>query len=253
MANLSKAPPLQIVIDTSQLSTLQDKLAVYPIAMQQAMMNAINQTLHKGVSLIAKTISGSGKNKGAYNIKQADIKPHVKKQKATLRQQFLSGRLIVDPSRRPGLTKFGAKNKTKTIKRGKKGKKESVKKVIGVTYTASKARGKQFIPGAFAWPKEGKPKWVAIPYARARYKGAAHPKADTKSRTDRLMFLQGPSVWGMLASANNQAAISADMLDFFQKELLSQVDFQIKARTGQIPNRRINAQGLVIRGLTKPT
>lgn len=230
MADLSKAPALRLKVDTSQLSTYADMLSQWPKAAQGAIIRAINKTLIKGRSESKKLISAK------YNIKQKDVHDAIETERANPTRQ--SGKLIINPKRRPGLAKFGAKNKFQ--------KQKNVKKVVGVNYTAKKTNGRQYILGAFGEPKSGKPVWVAIPYSIAKLKGKPHPKAGTKSRTDRLMFLQGPSVWGMFASPSNFERVSKVMSNEFTKQLTASVKFEYLVRTGQIQRRM--KDGAIVRG-----
>lgn len=224
---------INVTADTSQLAALSEKLSQWPPAVNQAMVNAINDTLVQGRRKSAQLMSEK------YNIKQKDVINGVVMERANRGQSTFTGKLTIHPSRRPGLAKFGARNKTQ--KRKKK------VTVIGVNYTANRQNGKQFIRGAFASPRSGAAEWVAIPYSIAKVNGGPHPKAGTKSRTDRLHFLQGPSVWGMFASLNNRSEVDQRMADTFMDNLAQQINFQFLARTSQIKDIKFDKAGWIRR------
>lgn len=231
----SRAPKfaISVSVDRSQLTALAQKISQWAPAVNQAMVNAINDTLVQGRRKAAQLMTEK------YDIKQKDVINAVKMERANRSQSSFTGRLTIHPSRRPGLGKFGARNKMQ--KRKKK------VTILGVNYTAKRQSGKQFIRGAFASPRTGPAEWVAIPYSIAKVNGKPHPKAGTTSRTDRLHFLQGPSVWGMFASLSNRGEVDKRMAETFMDNLAQQINFQFLARTGQIKDIKSDKTGWIRR------
>lgn len=229
-----RAPEFTFAVsaDTSQLASFSEKLKQWAPAINQAMVNAINDTLIQGRRRAAQLMSEK------YNIKQADVIEGVLMERANRSQSTFSGKLTIHPSRRPGLAKFGAK--------------EVKKKGGGVTYKTFRGRGNTFIQGAFAFPDKGRPTWVAIQTVSHINKGK--DKAErTQKRRSRLKFLQGISVWGMFASLNNREKVNERMAATFMNNLASQVNFQFLARTNQIPGVKFDKDGWIRRSGKRKT
>jgi|688.fasta_scaffold250749_2 hypothetical protein len=223
MADLSKAPPLSFSIDTSQMESFAEQLKAYPKALRAAVARAVNTSLKQGKRESARLISEK------YNIKQADVIDGIVMHRA--KPADTTGKLTIHPERRPGLAKFGAK--------------QVQKKGGGVTYKTLRGKGKAFIPGAFAYPKN-KPIWVAIQNVSHINKGGNKDEKTAKRRT-RLKFLQGITVWGMFASVNNQKRVVDVMQTRFSENMRQSVNFEYLVRTGQIP-RRVGLDGFIKRG-----
>jgi hypothetical protein len=222
VADLSKAPSLQFTIDASQMKQMGDQLSAWPKAMRQAVSRAINDTLKQGRRESAKIITQK------YYIKQKDVIDSIKMHRA--KPAELTGKLTIDPERRPGLAKFGAK--------------QVAKAGGGVTYKTLKTKGRSFIPGAFVFPKS-KPLWVAIQNISHINKGRDKDEKAAKRRT-RLKFLQGITVWGMFASLSNQQRVNEVMRTKFSKNVSESIKFEYLVRTGQIPRRMRDGQ--IVRG-----
>lgn len=222
MADLSKASALQFTIDASQMQQIGDQLSAWPKAMTQAVSRAINDTLKQGRRESAKIITEK------YYIKQKSVIDSIKMHRA--KPAELIGKLSIEPGRRPGLAKFGAKQVSK--------------KGGGVTYKTLRTQGRSFIPGAFVFPKNN-PLWVAIQNISHINKGRNKEEKTAKRRT-RLKFLQGITVWGMFASKSNAERVNALMREKFSKNVRDSVSFEYLVRTGQIPRRMRNGQ--IVRG-----
>lgn len=214
----SRAPSMAwgVGADTSQLAAFAEKLKQWPPAVNQAMVNAINDTLVQGRRKAAQLMVEK------YNIKQKDIIDAVKMHKAYRNQETFFGKLTIHPSRRPGLAKF-----------------ESAQTEKGVTYRTLKGAAKRLIPGAYQYPKaKGKAAWVAI-------------RPNPKNR-NHVKFLQGISVWGMFASLNNREKVNERMAETFMDNLAQQVNFQFLARTNQIAGVKTDRQGWIRRSGKRP-
>ena len=215
-----------VSVDTSQLAQFSEKLKQWPAAVNQAMVNAINDTLKQGRRKAAQIMSAK------YNIKQSDVIGAVMMERANRKQSHFTGKLTIHPSRRPGLAKFGAK--------------QVKKQGGGVTYKTLRGKGNTMIKGAFAYPSSGKAQWVAIQSISHINKGKDKAEKAQKRRT-RLKFLQGISVWGMFASLDNRPEVEQRMAETFMDNLTQQVNFQFLARTNQIPGAKIDSQGWIRR------
>lgn len=233
MADLTKAPPFSFSIDTSKMQEFAGVLSQWQVALHNAMLIAINKTLTQGRRKTAQLLAGKDQGKGKYNVLQKDVIDAVQIHRANRQQDFATGKLSVKPSRRVGLDKF----EPKETRNGKYSE---------VSYRVLKGGAERTIPHAFMYPKSN-PRWVAINVKNYRAGGKAHPNAGTKNRKQRLVFLQGISVWGMVAGLNNREKITDHMQAKLLQNTQKAVDFQVLVRTGQI-NVKLDKFGYTRRG-----
>ena len=237
-------PPLTFAVDAGDLSQYAERLKAWSAALPNAILQAINQTLPQGRRQMAKLLAGRDEGKGKYNVRQKDVIDKIKIHLAARTQDVYTGKLSVDPSRRLGLSYFEAEQFPETVKGMPKNTPTKV------TYKVLKGGDKKTIPNAIV--RQGQVgRWVAVNAKDYKGKGVGLPHQQNKSRDKRLVFLQGVSVWGMVAGLGNQAKISDFMQKRFAKNVAMKVAFQETERSNPSTQFRFDVDGYMMRGKKK--
>lgn len=235
-------PPLTFAVDASAMSQYAERLSKWSAALPNAMLQAINMTLPQGRRQTAKLLAGRDEGKGKYNVRQKDVIDKIKIHLASRTQDVYTGKLSVDPSRRLGLNYFEAEQTPASVKGMPKNTPTKV------TYKVLKGGEKKVIPNAII--REGKVgRWVAV--NAKNYTGKGLSFQPSKARDKRLVFLQGISVWGMVAGLGNQAKIGEFMQERFAKNVAKKVAFQETERSNPNTRMRFDADGYMMRGKKK--
>lgn len=239
---MAEKPPLTFAIDASQMSQYADRLSKWTAALPNAMLQAINLTLPQGRRKTAALLAGRDKGKGKYNVNQKDVIDKIKIHKANRSQTFYTGKLSIDPERRLGLNYFQPEQTPESVKGMPKNTPTQV------SYKVFKGGERKVIKGAII--RQGKVgRWVAV--NAKDYKGKGLSFQPGKSRNKRLVFLQGISVWGMVAGLGNRAKIGQHMQEMFAKNLAKQVKRQETERSNPSTATRFDADGYMMRGRKK--
>ena len=234
--------PLTFAVDASAMSQYSERLSKWSAALPNAMLQAINQTLPQGRRYTAKLLAGRDEGKGKYNVRQKDVIDKIKIHLASRTQDVYTGKLSVDPSRRLGLNYFEAEQTPASVKGMPKNTPTKV------TYKVLKGGEKKVIPNAII--RQGKVgRWVAV--NAKNYTGKGLSFQPSKARDKRLVFLQGISVWGMVAGLGNQAKIGEFMQERFAKNVAKKVAFQETERSNPNTRMRFDADGYMMRGKKK--
>jgi len=194
--------PLEFFVDASQMADYSARLSKWTAALPNAILQAINQTLPQGRRQTAKLLAGRDEGKGKYNVRQKDVIDKIKIHLAARTQDVYTGKLSIDPERRLGLSYFQPEQKPESQKGLPKNTKTSV------SYQVFKKGGRTVIPNAFIRKKNGQT-WIGI--NAKDYTGKKRKVVPSKTGKQRLVFLQGVSVWGMVAGLGNQAKIGEYM------------------------------------------
>lgn len=235
-------PPLTFAVDASAMSQYAERLSKWSAALPNAMLQAINMTLPQGRRQTAKLLAGRDEGKGKYNVRQKDVIDKIKIHLASRTQDVYTGKLSVDPSRRLGLNYFEAEQTPASVKGMPKNTPTKV------TYKVLKGGEKKVIPNAII--RQGKVgRWVAV--NAKNYTGKGLSFQPSKARDKRLVFLQGISVWGMVAGLGNQAKIGEFMQERFAKNVAKKVAFQETERSNPNTRMRFDADGYMMRGKKK--
>jgi len=235
-------PPLTFAVDASAMSQYAERLSKWSAALPNAMLQAINMTLPQGRRQTAKLLAGRDEGKGKYNVRQKDVIDKIKIHLASRTQDVYTGKLSVDPSRRLGLDYFEAEQTPASVKGMPKNTPTKV------TYKVLKGGEKKVIPNAII--RQGKVgRWVAV--NAKNYTGKGLSFQPSKARDKRLVFLQGISVWGMVAGLGNQAKIGEFMQERFAKNVAKKVAFQETERSNPNTRMRFDADGYMMRGKKK--
>ena len=239
---MATKPPLTFAIDASQMSQYADRLSQWTAALPNAMLQAINLTLPQGRRKTAALLAGRGKGKGKYNVNQKDVIDKIKMHKANRSQTFYTGKLSIDPERRLGLNYFDAEQTPASTKGMPKNTPTKV------TYKVLKGGERKVIPNAII--RQGRVgKWVAV--NTKHYTGTSLSIQQKPTKGKKLVFLQGISVWGMVAGLENRAKIGQHMQAMFLKNLEKQVKFQETERSNPNTTTRFDADGYMMRGKRK--
>ncbi len=234
--------PLTFAVDASAMSQYAERLSKWSAALPNAMLQAINMTLPQGRRQTAKLLAGRDEGKGKYNVRQKDVIDKIKIHLASRTQDVYTGKLSVDPSRRLGLNYFEAEQTPASVKGMPKNTPTKV------TYKVLKGGEKKVIPNAII--RQGKVgRWVAV--NAKNYTGKGLSFQPSKARDKRLVFLQGISVWGMVAGLGNQAKIGEFMQERFAKNVAKKVAFQETERSNPNTRMRFDADGYMMRGKKK--
>lgn len=235
-------PPLTFAVDASAMSQYAERLSKWSAALPNAMLQAINMTLPQGRRQTAKLLAGRDEGKGKYNVRQKDVIDKIKIHLASRTQDVYTGKLSVDPSRRLGLNYFEAEQTPASVKGMPKNTPTKV------TYKVLKGGEKKVIPNAII--RQGKVgRWVAV--NAKNYTGKGLSFQPSKARDKRLVFLQGISVWGMVAGLGNQAKIGEFMQERFAKNVAKKVAFQETERSNPNTKFRFDIDGYMMRGKKK--
>lgn len=239
---MADKPPLTFVIDATQMSQYADRLSKWSAALPNAMLQAINKTLPQGRRKTAALLAGRDKGKGKYNVNQKDVVDKIKIHRANRSQAFYTGKLSVDPKRRLGLSYFEAEQTPESTKGMPKNTPTQV------SYRVLKGGPKKVIPNAIL--HQGRAgRWVAV--NTKHYTGSSLPMSAKPAPNKKLVFLQGISVWGMVASLESRAKIGEHMQAMFLKNMQKQVNFQETARSNPNTEYRFDADGYMMRGKKK--
>ena len=234
--------PLEFFVDASQMTSYADRLSKWTAALPNAILQAINQTLPQGRRQTAKLLAGRDEGKGKYNVRQKDVIDKIKIHLAARTQDVYTGKLSIDPERRLGLSYFQPEQKPESQKGLPKNTKTSV------SYQVFKKGGRTVIPNAFIRKKNGQT-WIGI--NAKDYTGKKGKVVPSKTGKQRLVFLQGVSVWGMVAGLGNQAKIGEYMQQQFIKNVEKKVAFQELERSNPNTRMRFDADGYMMRGKKK--
>jgi len=234
--------PLEFFVDASQMTSYADRLSKWTAALPNAILQAINQTLPQGRRQTAKLLAGRDEGKGKYNVRQKDVIDKIKIHLAARTQDVYTGKLSIDPERRLGLSYFQPEQKPESQKGLPKNTKTSV------SYQVFKKGGRTVIPNAFIRKKNGQT-WIGI--NAKDYTGKKRKVVPSKTGKQRLVFLQGVSVWGMVAGLGNQAKIGEYMQQQFIKNVEKKVAFQELERSNPNTRMRFDADGYMMRGKKK--
>ena len=234
--------PLEFFVDASQMADYSARLSKWTAALPNAILQAINQTLPQGRRQTAKLLAGRDEGKGKYNVRQKDVIDKIKIHLAARTQDVYTGKLSIDPERRLGLSYFQPEQKPESQKGLPKNTKTSV------SYQVFKKGGRTVIPNAFIRKKNGQT-WIGI--NAKDYTGKKRKVVPSKTGKQRLVFLQGVSVWGMVAGLGNQAKIGEYMQQQFIKNVEKKVAFQELERSNPNTRMRFDADGYMMRGKKK--
>jgi len=234
--------PLEFFVDASQMTGYADRLSKWTAALPNAILQAINQTLPQGRRQTAKLLAGRDEGKGKYNVRQKDVIDKIKIHLAARTQDVYTGKLSIDPERRLGLSYFQPEQKPESQKGMPKNTKTSV------SYQVFKKGGRTVIPNAFIRKKNGQT-WIGI--NAKDYTGKKRKVVPSKTGKQRLVFLQGVSVWGMVAGLGNQAKIGEYMQQQYIKNVAKKVSFQEMERSNPNTRMRFDADGYMMRGKKK--
>jgi len=234
--------PLEFFVDASQMADYSARLSKWTAALPNAILQAINQTLPQGRRQTAKLLAGRDEGKGKYNVRQKDVIDKIKIHLAARTQDVYTGKLSIDPERRLGLSYFQPEQKPESQKGLPKNTKTSV------SYQVFKKGGRTVIPNAFIRRKNGQ-MWIGI--NAKDYTGKKRKVVPSKTGKQRLVFLQGVSVWGMVAGLGNQAKIGEYMQQRFIKNVEKKVAFQELERSNPNTRMRFDADGYMMRGKKK--
>lgn len=234
--------PLTFVVDASAMSQYAERLSKWKAALPNAILQAINQTLPQGRRYTAKLLAGRDEGKGKYNVRQKDVVDKIKIHRASREQDVYQGKLSVNPERRLGLNYFQPEQKPPSTKGLKKGQNHT-----SVSYQVLKKGGRRVIPNAFIRSTKGET-WIAVNIKDKPSKAKVQPSRSGKTR---LYFVQGVSVWGMVAGLGNQAKIGEFMQERFAKNVAKKVAFQETERSNPNTRLRFDADGYMMRGLKK--
>jgi hypothetical protein len=236
-------PPLTFAVDASQMSQYAERLSKWSAALPNAMLQAINKTLPQGRRQTAKLLAGRDEGKGKYNVRQKDVIDKIKINRASRTQDVYTGKLTIDSGRRLGLNYFEAEQTPATVKGMPKNTPTQV------TYKVLKGGSKKVIPNAIV--RQGQVgRWVAINSKDYKGQGVGLPH-QKQTRDKRLVFLQGISVWGMVAGLGNQAKIGEYMAKKFSENVAKMIAFQETERSNPNSRMRFDADGYMMRGKKK--
>jgi hypothetical protein len=234
--------PLEFFVDASQMTAYADRLSKWTAALPNAILQAINQTLPQGRRQTAKLLAGRDEGKGKYNVRQTDVIDKIKIHLAARTQDVYTGKLSIDPERRLGLNYFQPEQKPESQKGLPKNTKTSV------SYQVFKKGGRTVIPNAFIRRKNGQT-WIGI--NAKDYTGKKGKVVPSKTGKQRLVFLQGVSVWGMVAGLGNRAKIGEYMQQQYIKNVAKKVSFQEMERSNPNTKKRFDIDGYMMRGQKK--